>query len=146
MIRKCIFTGLDAYSKSKLLFLDKTHPEIHNWSNSVPCNSDYATFKQNRSPTASEISCFNLFWQVELLKMLELTKAQNQLMVEVLEQQLLKFQAINLKSFNEWLKTKPENKTKEKEIKKAYAEKEIVESLNTEIDSFFSKKSKLWEE
>lgn len=138
MIRKCTYTDLEAKSKDTILPKDLLGEEIHNWTSSLPANSDYIQTKQNRLPTELEMQANELFHLLELAK----------LRVVYYESKLKLIQEKLLSSFTPPKKSiiPKSEKKKEKEIERSIAEKEVVESTDKQMEDFFQNKKKLWEE
>jgi hypothetical protein len=138
MVRKCVYTDKEAKSKDSIIPRELLGEEIHNWSASLPSNSDYIQTKQNRLPTELEMQANEIF------HLLELTK----LRVTYYEHKLKSIQGEILKDYKEPKKSPVPKieKKKQEEIKKAIIEKEVVESTGENIDSFFESKRKIWDD
>lgn len=134
-VRNCVFTGLPAKSKVKF----NKNADAHNWANTVPCNSDYARYRQTlKEPTNEEYDCVHAFWHRELNDLNDYHQGDS---INVEEAQ-----KNNLQRMNDWYKIQKEKPArKDKEIEKAYQIKEIIEETEKSIEDYIENRRKLWD-
>lgn len=127
--RKCIFTGLPANSKHKVIPKSCSEDVLHNWANNVPCSTEYELVKKDRMPDDLEIEAMEFFQQLELAK----------LRVEYYKDKLQKIQDI-LKTR---LREKPDMSSKKrKEIETAIKVKDVLEELDEHVESTLESEAK----
>jgi hypothetical protein len=123
-IRNCIFTNLPSKNRNFLVPKDNNEDIAQNWANAVPCNKDYAEFKQNRLPTEDEVEAMKIFFK------LEAARIEVALYSSKLEEVQNKIKPI----FDEFIK--------EKQIKKAYIEVEVVEEAKIQIKDLMAERKR----
>jgi predicted metal-dependent phosphoesterase TrpH len=124
--RKCIFTNKEANDK---LVVGK---DDHNWARGVPCNRDYKELRKGEVLSEDEMDLIALFYLIESHQLrldnlrLEMEKIQRKLLVKM--------------PFLE-----KEKNNKNKEIERAFVEKEIIDEGRDAIEEVLNKKLKLWD-
>ena len=135
MTRKCIYTGLDAEAKQKLISREILgEDEKHNWANYAPVCKAYEKLKEDRAPTDLEIEAHEIFYQIEILRL----KLRN---LEVKQDQIQSELRENLPKNS--LK-KVVSKAKNKQIEQAIHENQVVTEAEKTIKKVLDNKKSLW--
>lgn len=135
--RKCIYTGKEADGSDNVIPKSKAGDELHNWTNKVPCNSEYKLEKQGNMPSELEMEAHEAFTLMELHR----NKAKYyELKLEEIQKKICKnTEKIQKKSVKIQKKSK-----KDKQIEQAYIEKEVTEPEKYE-EVLEKRKESLWE-
>lgn len=131
--RKCIYTGKEADGSDNVIPKSKAGDELHNWTNKVPCSSEYKLKKQGELPTELEMEAHEAFTLMELHR----NKAK------YYELKLEEIQKKIQKTAKKPQKTAKKSK-KDKQIEQAYIEKEVTEPEKYE-EVLEKRKESLWE-
>jgi len=136
MVRKCIYTGLDADAKDNILprYL-LGGEELHNWAAHVPACEAYKNVKKDRAPTELELKAYKIFYQMELLR-LELRS------LEIEQTEIQSKLKENLSQNNP---KKVVSRAKEKQIDQAIHENKVVASSDQAIKEALDNKKSLWD-
>ena len=133
--RKCIFTGKDSNTKTKILEGEAQGEEKFNWTLNVPTCLEYKERKGEGMASDLEIDIHETFYLLELARM----------RVKHLENKLESLQAKN----NQTEEEKPSKKSihkKDRQIKQAIHEKEVVQATEEKLEKVLEKRSsKMWE-
>lgn len=142
--KNCIYTDKEAKGKDTVLpkkYLDGEP----NWANEAPVNIDYKNLKQDKLPTDTEMQLNELSKLRDLymlrVRWYEAQIAELQKKGEVRKKKVTK---VTKKQVNK-VKKKKETK-KDKEIKQAIQEKEVVESTEEAFEKVLEQnKTSLWD-
>ena len=127
-VRNCVFTGLPARNRNFVVPKSADPEAAENWANAVPCHQEYNDFKKNRLPTEDEIEATKIFFKLEAARM----------EVALYSAKLEEIQSKIKPLFEEFVK--------EKQVKKAYIENEVVTETKVQIkDMLAERKRNLFE-
>lgn len=132
-IRKCIYTGRKAGAKDNVLPKYRVGDEIHNWANNVPCSTSYKTYKKDNMPTELEMEANELFHLIELSK----------LRTKFYEEKLAEIQKVLDKECT--VDEITEEDIRNKQIDKAYKEKEQLEKFEEITKQALEDRKGMWD-